>query len=94
MPSSSRLPAVLGGRDTIGQAQSGTGKTATFSIGCLRRINYNLAAWQALVPAPTRELANQVQKVALALGGYNHVKGHACSGGTSVRGGIDKLRKG
>merc|ERR1712193_102832 len=44
--------------------------------------------------APTRELANQIQKVALALGDYNNVKCHACIGGTSVRDDIDKLREG
>merc|ERR1712193_478324 len=44
--------------------------------------------------APTRELANQIQKVALALGDYNNVKCHACIGGTSVRDDIDKLKEG
>merc|ERR1712193_440329 len=44
--------------------------------------------------APTRELANQIQKVALALGDYDHVRCHACIGGTSVRDDIDKLREG
>jgi len=44
--------------------------------------------------APTRELANQIQKVALALGDYNNVRCHACIGGTSVRDDIDKLREG
>jgi len=43
----------LDGRDTIGQAQSGTGKTATFAIGCLQRIDFSLHACQALVLAPT-----------------------------------------
>merc|ERR1712048_962315 len=85
---------ILDGRDTIGQAQSGTGKTATFVIGCLQRIDNNLKACQALILAPTRELANQIQKVALALGDYCHVRCHACIGGTSVRDDIDKLRDG
>merc|ERR1712085_209831 len=85
---------MLDGRDTIGQAQSGTGKTATFVIGCLQRIDYGLKACQALILAPTRELANQIQKVALALGDYNRVKCHCCIGGTSVRDDIDKLREG
>merc|ERR1712178_415540 len=85
---------VLDGRDTIGQAQSGTGKTATFTISVLERIDYNLNACQALILAPTRELAQQIQKVALALGDYLRVKCHACIGGTSVRDDIDKLRDG
>merc|ERR1712003_468348 len=80
--------------DTIGQAQSGTGKTATFVIGSLQRIDYGLDACQALILAPTRELANQIQKVCLALGDYNRIRCHACIGGTSVRDDIDKLREG
>merc|ERR1712050_705231 len=88
------IKPILDGRDTIGQAQSGTGKTATFVIGCLQRIDYKLNSCQSLILAPTRELANQIQKVALALGDYNRVKCHACIGGTSVRDDIDKLREG
>jgi translation initiation factor 4A len=88
------IKPMLDGRDTIGQAQSGTGKTACFGIGCLARIDYNLAACQALILAPTRELANQIQKVMLALGDYNRVKCPCCSGGTSIREDIDKLRDG
>mmetsp|Transcript_4156 Transcript_4156/g.12136 ORF Transcript_4156/g.12136 Transcript_4156/m.12136 type:complete len:392 (-) Transcript_4156:56-1231(-) len=88
------IKPILDGRDTIGQAQSGTGKTATFTIGCLQRIDYNHRACQALILAPTRELAQQIQKVALALGDYQQVKCHACIGGTSVREDIDKLREG
>merc|ERR1712048_742602 len=88
------IKPILDGRDTIGQAQSGTGKTATFVIGCLQRIDNHLSACQALILAPTRELANQIQKVALALGDYDRIKCHACIGGTSVRDDIDKLRDG
>merc|ERR1712084_99747 len=88
------IKPMLDGRDTIGQAQSGTGKTATFVIGSLQRIDYELSACQALILAPTRELANQIQKVALALGDYDRVNCHACIGGTSVRDDIDKLREG
>jgi len=88
------IKPILDGRDTIGQAQSGTGKTATFAIGCLARIDVNNRATQALILAPTRELAQQIQKVALALGDYMRLKCHACIGGTSVREDIDKLREG
>ena len=88
------IKPILDGRDTIGQAQSGTGKTATFVIGCLQRIDMNTKACQSLILAPTRELAQQIQKVALALGDYQRVKCHACIGGTSVREDIDKLREG
>jgi len=85
---------VLDGRDTIGQAQSGTGKTATFVIGSLQRIDFSLRACQTLILAPTRELANQIHKVVLALGDYLKVKCHICIGGTSVRDDIDQLRDG
>merc|ERR1712110_1066514 len=61
------IKPILDGHDTIGQAQSGTGKTATFVIGCLQRIDCRLEACQALILAPTRELANQIQRVAMAL---------------------------
>lgn len=48
------------GLDVIAQAQSGTGKTATFSIAILQQINTALRETQALILAPTRELAQQV----------------------------------
>ena len=85
---------VLDGRDTIGQAQSETGKTATFVIGSCQRVDHSLNACQALILAPTRELAQQIHKVVLALGDYLNVRCHACIGGTSVRDDIDKLRDG
>jgi translation initiation factor 4A len=85
---------VIDGRDTIGQAQSGTGKTATFVVGALQRIDYGDRNCQALILAPTRELANQIFKVVLALGDYLKVKCHACIGGTAVRDDIDKLKEG
>merc|ERR1712190_690879 len=88
------IKPILDGRDTIGQAQSGTGKTATFVIGCLQRIDFSLKVCQALILAPTRELAQQIQKVALALGDYQRVKCHACIGGTIVRDDVEKLRDG
>jgi len=85
---------ILDGRDTIGQAQSGTGKTATFVIGSLQRIDYGNNQCQSLILAPTRELAQQIQKVVLALGDYLKIRCHACIGGTSVRDDIDRLRDG
>lgn len=53
------LPCVSG-QDVIAQAQSGTGKTATFVISILQRINTEKNECQALILAPTRELAQQV----------------------------------
>ena len=61
------------GLDVIQQAQSGTGKTATFCAGILQNLDYNLMECQALVLAPTRELAQQIEKVMRALGDYQQV---------------------
>jgi len=82
------------GLDIIAQAQSGTGKTATFTIGILHSLNFSLNECQALILAPTRELAQQIQKVVLALGDYLNVRCHACIGGTRVRDDITKLQSG
>jgi translation initiation factor 4A len=72
------------GRDIIAQAQSGTGKTATFTIGTLNQIDTSTRTVQALMLAPTRELASQIQKVVDALGDYLGVKSYAAIGGTRV----------
>jgi len=72
------IKPILDGQDVIGQAPSGVGKTSGFIIGLLHRINYSLSACQTLVLVPNRELANQIQKTALALGEYNHIKCHVC----------------
>jgi len=85
---------ILAGHDTIAQAQSGTGKTATFSISVLQSINLSQKATQALILAPTRELAQQIQKVVRALGDFLNVSSHACIGGTLVRDDINTLRHG
>lgn len=96
-PSAIQQRAVLPlcrGIDIIAQAQSGTGKTATFTIGILQQIDPKLNYCQALVLAPTRELAQQTQKVVTTLGDYLNIKCHSCIGGTRVRDDIDKLRSG
>jgi len=87
------LPCIMG-RDVIAQAQSGTGKTATFSVAILEKIDLRVNKCQALVLAPTRELAQQIQKVVLALGDYMNAQCHACIGGTVVREDIRKLEAG
>jgi translation initiation factor 4A len=58
---------IIQGRDTIAQAQSGTGKTGTFAIGCLQLIDTGVNEVQALVLAPTRELAQQIAMVCLLI---------------------------
>jgi len=85
---------VLKGHDTIAQAQSGTGKTATFAISILEKVDIGLRECQALVLAPTRELAGQIQKVMLAIGDYMSVRIHGCVGGTAVRDDIRTLNEG
>jgi len=69
------IPPLLAGRDVLGQAQTGTGKTAAFALPVLSRIDLALAKPQALVLAPTRELAIQVaeafQRYAARLPGFH-----------------------
>ncbi|KAI1724011.1 DEAD/DEAH box helicase domain-containing protein [Ditylenchus destructor] len=69
------------GRDVIAQAQSGTGKTATFSVSALQRIDEKVAKLQALVLAPTRELAKQIETVMVGLGEFMSIKVRLCIGG-------------
>ncbi|KAJ3585761.1 hypothetical protein NHX12_014480 [Muraenolepis orangiensis] len=85
------IPCIKG-YDVIAQAQSGTGKTATFAISILQQINVEQKTTQALVLAPTRELAQQIQKVIMALGDYMGAGCHACIGGTNVRAESNKLQ--
>ena len=85
---------VIKGNDVIAQAQSGTGKTATFSIAALQKIDPNIKACQALILAPTRELAQQIQKVVVAIGYFMNIECHACIGGTSVRDDMKALQDG
>jgi translation initiation factor 4A len=73
------------GRDVIAQAQSGTGKTATFTVSVLQRVDPNLKEVQALIMAPTRELAQQIDIVMRALGEYMGINFHVCIGGTNVQ---------
>lgn len=84
----------LKGHDVIAQAQSGTGKTATFSISILQQIDTTLLECQALILAPTRELAQQIQKVVIALGDFMNTMCHTCIGGTNVREDMRKLELG
>lgn len=75
----------------IAQAQSGTGKTATFSIAILQSLDTQVRETQVLVLSPTRELATQIKKVTLALGDFMNVQCHACIGGTNLGEDIRKL---
>mmetsp|Transcript_11574 Transcript_11574/g.12720 ORF Transcript_11574/g.12720 Transcript_11574/m.12720 type:complete len:402 (-) Transcript_11574:1028-2233(-) len=85
---------IIRTHDTIAQAQSGTGKTATFSIGLLQRIDEALCECQALVVAPTRELAQQTQKVITYVSEFMKIKVHGCVGGTQVMEDMRILKEG
>jgi translation initiation factor 4A len=87
------IPCVKG-HDVIAQAQSGTGKTATFSISVLQKIDIGVRQCQALLLAPTRELAQQIQKVVVALGDYMKIECMACIGGTRVADDMRRLEGG
>jgi translation initiation factor 4A len=86
-PSSIQTKAIVplkSGVDLIAQSQSGTGKTATFLIGSLSRINIKLKQPQILVLAPNRELAIQINNVMLSLSHYMGIKTALIMGGTKL----------
>ena len=64
------IKPVIDGRDVIAQAQSGTGKTATFTIGALQRVNISEHSTQVLILSPTRELTTQTSKVISGIGSF------------------------
>jgi translation initiation factor 4A len=75
---------IIKGKDTIAQAQSGSGKTGTFVIGCLQLIDPTQNNVQCLILSPTRELATQTNDVVKAIGNYLGIKSHLSMGGTQV----------
>jgi ATP-dependent RNA helicase len=75
---------IIRGRDVIAQSQSGTGKTAVFSISALQLLERQSRDTQVLILSPTRELAEQTQKVVQTLGDFMKVRCHACIGGKSL----------
>ncbi|VEL41651.1 unnamed protein product [Protopolystoma xenopodis] len=89
------IKPIVEGRDVFVQAQSGTGKTATFAVGVLERIDQSSNDVQAIILAPTRELALQIAQVVVSLGDYMNVKCMACYGGrTDVSETVRRLAKG
>jgi len=82
------IPAILTGNDVIMQAQSGMGKTGTFTVSLLQQIDENAPEVQGVIIVPTRELADQVYKVIQAIGDYMKINFIKCVGKTHVR---DKL---
>ena len=79
------IKPVIQGRDVIAQAQSGTGKTATFTIGALQRVNIADSSTQVLILSPTRELSTQTAKVVSSLGSFmGGLKIQTLFGGSSI----------
>ena len=89
------FPELMLGRDLVGQAQTGTGKTAAFALPILERIRKEGPGPEALVLAPTRELAMQVADSFRAYAAsHPHIKVLAVYGGADFRNQINALRKG
>ncbi len=85
---------LLAGSNVIGQARTGTGKTAAFGLPLLQAIDTNDNRVQALVMAPTRELAVQITNEIRKLGAYTGVKLVTIYGGQSINVQIDALERG
>lgn len=85
---------LITGRDIIIQSQSGTGKTGVFAVGALQSIDPYLREPQVLILSPTRELAEQSQKVISAIGDFLKVKVLCCIGGKNVDEDIKSLNLG
>ena len=88
------IPIALTGRDCIGQARTGTGKTAAFVLPILERINLDDPRTQALVLTPTRELSQQVADEAIRLTSNHAVTTACCVGGRPLRAQMNELQRG
>lgn len=88
------IPILLEGRDVIAQAQTGTGKTAAFALPILERLSLKSNATQALILAPTRELAIQVAEQFEALSAHSKISVSILCGGQDYRRQLKQLRDG
>ena len=89
------LPHVLAGKDVMGLAQTGTGKTAAFVLPMLQRFfTGERGKLRGLIIAPTRELAEQINESILALGKLTGLRSATIYGGVGMNGQIAKLRQG
>ena len=93
------IPALLQGRDLLGVAQTGTGKTAAFALPLLHRLSETPRKAQsrkplALILAPTRELASQINDSLRIYGRHVHLRSCVIFGGTSARPQIQALNRG
>ncbi|ABW98006.1 eif4A (nucleomorph) [Hemiselmis andersenii] len=76
---------IIHKKDLIAQAQSGTGKTATFVIGTLQNVQYDVFQVQCMVVCPSRELANQIKIVYESIGKFTKIRTQECIGGTKIK---------
>jgi ATP-dependent RNA helicase RhlE len=89
------IPVVLQGRDVLGTAQTGTGKTAAFTLPILQRlIKGPLRRVRALIVAPTRELAEQIHQASVDLGKHTRVRSVTVYGGVSKNRQVQALQRG
>ena len=88
------IPQLLSGRDVVGQSQTGTGKTAAFSLPILERLDPTQKVVQAVVLAPTRELAIQVHSAVSEFVGNQRLKVLAIYGGQSIDRQMMQLKRG
>jgi ATP-dependent RNA helicase RhlE len=89
------IPSVMAGCDVMGLAQTGTGKTAAFALPILHRlIQGERGRIRALIVAPTRELAEQINEAIAEMGRQTRLKSMTVYGGVNVNPQIDKLKRG
>lgn len=88
------IKAALEGKNIVGQSQTGTGKTAAFVIPLLQLIDNNLRKPQAIIMAPTRELANQIREEFVKLSEGMFIRSTAVYGGSPIRAQREVLDKG
>ena len=88
------IPLMLSGQDVIGQAQTGTGKTAAFALPILHKLDRDINGIQAIVLCPTRELAIQVARAVHEYGKFSDVRVLPVYGGTPYGRQIHRLKRG
>jgi len=91
---SAMIPLMLAGKDVIGQAQTGTGKTAAFALPVLHNLELDQSAVKCMVLAPTRELAMQVANAFYDYGQYRGLRVLAIFGGQPYERQIKRIKKG
>jgi len=89
------VPPIMNGRDVMGLAQTGTGKTAAFALPILNRLmKGNRGHVRALIVAPTRELAEQIHQSIVVLGGKTRLRSTPIYGGVGINPQKQKLKRG